>query len=867
MLDRRFIRENPEAVRAAARVKGIDLDVDELLRLDQQTRELQREMDEANTRRKGLAKEFAKSSDERKAELRAESSELDDRIRKLREELAAASDKLGSLLLQVPMIPWTGAPVGPGEESNVVIKTVGTPPHFDFEPLDHVELLERRGWAEFARARKVAGERAYALTGDMVLLERAMLSYALDYLAGRGMRPISVPSLVRDEPLIGTGQFPAHREETYAIPADDLYLAGTAEVALVGLHSGEILDRRQLPVTYAGISPCFRREAGSAGRDVRGLLRVHQFEKVEQFVICPADDDESDRWHAELLGTAEHLLAGLGLHYEIVECSTGDMGAGKYRMNDINTWFPSLGTFRETHSCSSLHDWQARRANLRYRDTDGGVRFAYTLNNTALATPRLLATLVENFQTPDQRVLVPEVLRPYLGGREMLLPGSEVRHAAERRTLRGVELQASRIAERSGRPLSALTRRDVAMALLSVASSDALDSLPGIRRALLAAGNPLSAAFWDSAEIILSKIEDGAATIGDVNGWLEATGTEPTGIIGLHVWDDATERSPLQEEMHTRLVLHLEQQLAAGGIDPDGLVGGDQEARRAYLSIQEQWMTSPLPDGRVPMTVLLDEQDEQLFADWEAADREALEDLEQVLRKAGDRSLPAADLAAVAARVRSEISGQTGDGRMLAAFGGLRADALPADDAELWLTLATGIVEPEGDPAEYLDEPFDEDWDLEDDEYDQEDPISQAMAAVAALDHFDWLAVVSSLVSGGPGTAASASDLAGYVRNFDPDADDADPDADDVDPDADDDSPGAEDEGLAEFEDADDDAPGSDDEDFDFDALDDELAIEGLFSHILPLWQALGAIDADDRLTRLGWWGLPESLKRAWSSS
>jgi hypothetical protein len=304
--------------------------------------------------------------------------------------------------------------------------------------------------------------------------------------------------------------------------------------------------------------------------------------------------------------------------------------------------------------------------------------------------------------------------------------------------------------------------------------------------------------------------------------------------------------------MHTRLVMHLEEQLAAGAIDPDALVRGDQAARRAYLSIQEQWMTSPLSDGRVPMTVLLDEQDEQLFADWEAADREALEALEQVLRKAGDRSVPAGQLGAAAARVRSEISGQTSDGRMLAAFGGLRADSLPADDGELWLVLATGIVEPEGDPAEYLDEPFDEDWDLEDDDYDREDPISQAMASVAALDHFDWLAVMTSLVSGGPGTPASASDLASYVRNFDPDTDDDDlADTDDED----------------DFADLDEEPAETSDEEFDFDALDDELAIEGLFSHILPLWQALGAVDAGDRLTPLGWWGLPEALKRAWSSS
>jgi seryl-tRNA synthetase len=419
MLDRRFIRENPEAVKAAVRVKGIDLDVDELLSLDRSSRELQRELDEAQTRRKAFSKEFAKADEETRAELKAEHEEQDQHLRSVRDQLAKVNDDLQALLLRTPTIPWTGSPVG-GESANATISVWGERPVFDFEPKDHVELLENRGWAEFARARKVAGERAYALKGDMVLLERAMLSYALDHLISTGSTVISVPAMVREEALVGTGQFPMHREETYALPADDLYLAGTAEVALVGLHSGEILDAKALPIRYAGISPCFRREAGSAGRDVRGLLRVHQFEKVEQFVICAADDEESDRWHADLLGAAEHLLQGLELHYQVVEIATGDMGAGKYRMNDVETWFPSLDRFRETHSCSSLHDWQARRASIRYRDTDGTVKFAYTLNNTAIATPRLLAAVVENYQTADQKVRVPQVLQPYLGGRTEL---------------------------------------------------------------------------------------------------------------------------------------------------------------------------------------------------------------------------------------------------------------------------------------------------------------------------------------------------------------------------------------------------------------------------------------------------------------
>jgi seryl-tRNA synthetase len=419
MLDRRFIRSNPDAVKQAVRAKGLDLDVDELLDVDQRVRKLTTELDEAQAQRKSSAKEFAKADENRRAELREQHKELESRLSQLREELSEASAQLQELLLRTPTIPWEGAPRG-DESANVTIRNWGQVPEFDFTPLDHVELLEKRDWAEFARARKVAGERAYALKGPAVLLERALHSYALDVLLDQDFTVISVPSLVTEMPLVGTGQFPGHREETYAIPADDLYLAGTAEVALVGLHSGEILDKKQLPIRYAGISPCFRREIGSAGRDVRGLLRVHQFEKVEQFVICLADDAESDRWHTELLDTAERLVQGLGLAYQVLEIATGDMGAGKYRMNDIETWFPSLNHFRETHSCSSLHDWQARRANLRYRDTDGTIRFAYTLNNTAIATPRLLAALIENQQTATGEIRVPEVLRPYLGGRELL---------------------------------------------------------------------------------------------------------------------------------------------------------------------------------------------------------------------------------------------------------------------------------------------------------------------------------------------------------------------------------------------------------------------------------------------------------------
>jgi hypothetical protein len=434
-----------------------------------------------------------------------------------------------------------------------------------------------------------------------------------------------------------------------------------------------------------------------------------------------------------------------------------------------------------------------------------------------------------------------------------------------RRTLRGVELEADRIAELAGRPLGELRRRDVAIALLSVTSDDALTSLPSIRRGLLAAGNPLSAAFWESAETILNKIKDHEATFGDVHGWLEATGTEPTGIIGLHVWEEPSQRSPLQEEMHTRLVSYLEERLVAGEIDPDKLVTGDAEARREYMALQERWMTTPLPDGRVPMTVLLDEQDEAFLADWAAADAEAMSALRSMLETVGERPLPAAELRAAATRLREDIARPGWPGQMLVSFSGRNADSLPSDDVELWLTLATSVASPQGDPLSEEDKEFaramewadEEDLDFgdaddshDDDAEDGLDEMSAAMAAVCALDHFDWLAVMSALVTGGPGTPASAADLARYVRDFDP----------------------GEVAGLDEDEDEDDyefetfDSADLEDEDDaqEFDDF-DELSIEGLFLHVTAMWSVLGAIDEDDRLTPLGWWGLPEAMQRAWT--
>ena len=405
-----------------------------------------------------------------------------------------------------------------------------------------------------------------------------------------------------------------------------------------------------------------------------------------------------------------------------------------------------------------------------------------------------------------------------------------------------MNLEAGRVADLAGRPLSKLTRRDVALALLTVPAADALGSLPGLRRGMLAAGNPLSARFWASAEDTLTQIADGTATVGDVRTWLEATGTEPKGIIGLHVWDEQSERSQLAAEMHTRLVSHLEERLAAGEIDPDLLAAADPEACQAYIEVQERWMTSPLPDGRVPMDALLDEKDEEFIAEWDAADAEALAATQALLGRVGDRPLPQADLRRAVGRLRRDLTRAGWPGRLLTECSGLRPKSLPSDDSELWLSLAAGVASPQGPDDWSRPGPAGADGDGTDD-------TDSEIAAICAIDHFDWLAVITALAEGGPGTPASATDLAAYVRDYDPEDLDG---TDDGLPDAPDGEPGDEDEDVFGDE---------------FFGDDDDLTLEGLFLPVASLWQVLGAIDDDERLTPLGWWGLPEAMLRVWAPS
>jgi len=416
MLALDFVRANRETVERAMRDKGVALSLDDLLALDTQVRALKTEIEALRAERNAISAQFPKAAAEEKAELGRRAKEAGARVSTLEDQLAGEEAALNALMLQLPGIPFEGAPVGPDETYNAVIRTEGEPPKFDFEPLDHVALIEKNDWADLSRVTQVSGSRTYCLKGALALLEAKLMAWALEKIAAADFTPITVPAIAREQAFLNQGQFPGHREETYELPNDDLWLAGTAEVVLTSLHSGEIIEADKLPILYAGFSPCFRREAGSAGKDVRGLLRVHQFMKVEQYVICEADEAQSAEWHATLLRLAEELLQAMEIPYQVIETSTGDMGLGKYRMNDIESWVPSLSKYRETHSCSTLHDWQARRANIRYRGSDGKVRFAHTLNNTALASPRILVPLLENHQTSDGRVKLPKALRELMGG-------------------------------------------------------------------------------------------------------------------------------------------------------------------------------------------------------------------------------------------------------------------------------------------------------------------------------------------------------------------------------------------------------------------------------------------------------------------
>jgi seryl-tRNA synthetase len=421
MLDLKFIRAHPELVKDGARKKRVECDVDGLLRLDEERRGLGQTVDGLRARQRSAGKEMAKATPEQRARILEEQKRLRDELRGGEQRLAEIEKALTELQLRVPNVPAPGVPEGRTDADNVELKRVGTPRGFDFGPRDHIELGTAQGWLDVEAGARLAGSRNYVLKGDLALLEDAVLRLALDHMLAKGYVPLSVPTLVRYEPLLGTGYFPGGEEQTYRTDArDELYLVGTAEVPVTALHAGEILDAKDLPKRYVARSACYRREAGTYGKDTRGIYRVHQFQKVEQVVIDVADEERSLAHHQAILRNAEEVLEMCELPYRVVNVCGGDLGVPHVQKFDIETWMPSRNGFGETHSASRFHDYQARRLDLRYRDPEGKVRVCHTLNNTVAASTRMLIALLENHQQADGTVRLPPALRPYLGGRERL---------------------------------------------------------------------------------------------------------------------------------------------------------------------------------------------------------------------------------------------------------------------------------------------------------------------------------------------------------------------------------------------------------------------------------------------------------------
>ncbi len=423
MLDIQFIRTFADQVRAAIRNKGLDLDLDldHLLAADRQRRESTTLLEQRRARKNELSALIPKASKDERPKLVEEAKEVRSEIEALEAKVAEVQRTYQELMLRVPSVPRPEVPIGKGDADNVEVKRVGELPRFDFPPKDHVELMTSLGLVDWEGPRRFAGGRSYALVGDGALLELSVMRLAVDALVARGMTLVVPPVMVKERAMTGTGYFPLGRDEAYSIAADELFLIGTSEVALVSLHCDETLDWQALPLNYAGVSPCFRREAGAHGKDTRGLYRVHQFTKVEQVAFCAPDEAVAEKLHYDLLGNAEAILTKLEIPYRVALACTGEIGLGQTRKHEVESWMPGRNAYSETHSCSSFGDFQARRSNIRVRLADGSLSYPFTLNNTAVASPRILIPLLENHQEKDGSVRLPKALVPYMG-KERLTP-------------------------------------------------------------------------------------------------------------------------------------------------------------------------------------------------------------------------------------------------------------------------------------------------------------------------------------------------------------------------------------------------------------------------------------------------------------
>lgn len=415
MLDINFIRDNSDVIAEAARKKGIDFDTKELIALDDKRRELLGVVEEKRAiQNVANQKVVGAQSDERRSELIGEMKELKADLQVEEDELKKIMEEWRALMLKVPNIPDVSVPEGKGEEDNVEVKTWGDKPTFDFEPKDHIELMTALDMADFERGTKTHGFRGYFLKNDGALLSWAIWNYARDFFLKKNFNPFIAPAIIRREHLYGTGHLPGDAEDIFQTQDGDM-LSGTAEIPMMAYHSDEILDKKELPKRYLAFSPCFRREAGSHSKDVKGLIRVHEFYKWEQLVLCEASHDQSATFHEELNRNTEEFIESLGIPYRQLEICTGDLKTAHVKSYDTELWVPKENTYREIASASYYHDFQTRRFNIRYKDDDGKTRHAHSLNATAIPTPRVLVSLVENFQQEDGSVKIPDALVPYMG--------------------------------------------------------------------------------------------------------------------------------------------------------------------------------------------------------------------------------------------------------------------------------------------------------------------------------------------------------------------------------------------------------------------------------------------------------------------
>lgn len=420
MLDIKFIRENRDLVKQAAHKKHITVDVDKLINLDNDRLDLLRDIESLRSEQNAQSQKIQTITD---SAVREQSIVT---MRTLKESLKdkevlykKIEKKWKGLMLQIPNIPDMSVPDGESDADNAQIKEWGNQTDFAFKPKDHVEIMQSLDMVDFERGSKVHGFRGYYLKNDAVRLSFAIWQYALDFFGKKGFNPMMPPTIVREENLYGTGHLPNEAEDVY-ITQDSDYLAGTAEVPIMGYHSGEVLDESVFPIKYLAFSPCYRREAGSHGKDTKGLIRVHEFYKWEQVMLCEASHQKSVEYHEWINRNTEEFIESLHIPYQTVLNCGGDLGQGQVKKYDIELWVPMEKKYREISSASYFHDFQTRRFNIRYKDVDGKMRFAHSLNCTAIPTPRILVSLIENFQQSDGTIRVPEVLQKYLGAREYL---------------------------------------------------------------------------------------------------------------------------------------------------------------------------------------------------------------------------------------------------------------------------------------------------------------------------------------------------------------------------------------------------------------------------------------------------------------